>query len=241
MLAKEDPNTKRPASQQQPVWRYGSDQHYREWYFNTCVVSKRLTLMLAENFQKLPIAYVFSITEFCKFGVGCDYPCHCQNNGQCNVNDGSCSTGCDDGDLMEPGDFWYTGAWYGYGCQIGNILYTYCYWLYYDGSCSTGCDDGDLVEPGDYWYTGAWNEYGFQIGNWLYTQSVTVPWRQLFYRLWWRWSDGARGLLVRWCLGWVWLSFRLSIIYMLSVVVLTKKEKLSFKSAITKERKLRNK
>ena len=64
--------------------------------------------------------HVFLYTlDSCKFGENCDYPCHCQNNEVCNPTDGSCPTGCGDGDLREQGDHWYTGAWSGYGCQIG--------------------------------------------------------------------------------------------------------------------------
>ena len=56
--------------------------------------------------------------------MNCDYPCHCQNNDVCDPVDGSCPTGCDDGDLREPGDYVYTGAWSGYGCQIGRYSQT---------------------------------------------------------------------------------------------------------------------
>ena len=37
----------------------------------------------------------------------------------CDSLDGSCLTGCNDGELGAPEDYWYTGAWSGYGCQIG--------------------------------------------------------------------------------------------------------------------------
>ena len=70
-------------------------------------------------------ALLISVISNCIFGEYeyCDYPCHCQNNAVCNLLDGSCPTGCDDGDLHDTNDYWYTGAWTGYGCQIGGCLH----------------------------------------------------------------------------------------------------------------------
>ena len=65
---------------------------------------------------------IFFVLDTCKFGVDCDYPCHCQEGETCGSVDGSCPAGCDDGNIMEPDDYWHTGAWTGYGCQFGRYL-----------------------------------------------------------------------------------------------------------------------
>ena len=69
------------------------------------------------SFVKLT-SWALSI-DSCKFGENCDYPCHCQNDDVCDSVDGSCPSGCDDGDLLYPDDCWHTEPWSGYGCQFG--------------------------------------------------------------------------------------------------------------------------
>ena len=53
----------------------------------------------------------------CRFGgTECMYPCHCDNQEQCDANTGSCPSGCDANNRN--GDE-YGGDWSGPGCQVG--------------------------------------------------------------------------------------------------------------------------